>query len=790
MRFIVAVVTAVFAATAAMVRAQAPAATAKGSLVGHVVDASGEPIAAATVGVKGPTAQVTVSSPDGRFAMSGLPVGSYEVRVSQSGFAPVTERVRVTRDRTAEIELVLWVHAVERTVVTASRTGEIDVQDTPAAVTVLKADAVSRLQSRDLQDLSGRAPALTVSQNTGFAQVTIRGIGSTAVFAGADPSSAVYVDGVYIARPLAVLSDFLDLERIEVLRGPQGTLYGRNAMGGAVNIFTRRPTNDVQASGRVAVGSFDAIRADGRASGPIVRDRVMASAAFSRAYREGFVRDINHPDNPLGGEDSTAARAKLHVAIERRVDLLISGDVIHQEPAPLVYAKVLAVKPGFSVSNPPDLHEVRTSLPAESDYLQYGAAAHLNVRLPHQLSLTSLTAYRRLDNELTVDGDITELDLTISNVNEYQHQLSQEVTLMQQLPRLTWVGGLFVFDERDHQPTFVPLPSAGRLNTLNPRVDASARAVFANATLAISPSLSATAGLRYSRESKTFENSGGLTALTTPFVPATVYRYTDSMAHDGWTPRFGLQYEPTPRAMTYVSAARGFKSGGFNISSPVAGRGFAPEHAWTYEAGWKSRFAGGRSTVNAAVFVTDYRDLQVQTAIAPGVIDISNAAEATIAGVELETATRLGPLQAGGHLAWLDATYDRYIAVGVGGVVGDVAGRRLNNAPEWSGRVWVGWDRPLSGGMLSLRGETMWQSTVYYTPFNDAVQRQQPYGLLDLSVEFRPTRQPWSIGAFVRNATNEDYITGTFSSPPPAIGGRPGEPRRAGLTFSIGYGTR
>jgi iron complex outermembrane receptor protein len=172
------------------------------------------------------------------------------------------------------------------------------------------------------------------------------------------------------------------------------------------------------------------------------------------------------------------------------------------------------------------------------------------------------------------------------------------------------------------------------------------------------------------------------------------------------------------------------------------------------------------------------------------VIDISNAAEATIEGVELETATRLGPLQAGGHLAWLDATYDRYIAVGVGGVVGDVAGRRLNNAPEWSGRVWVGWDRPLSGGMLSLRGETMWQSTVYYTPFNDAVQRQQPYGLLDLSVEFRPTRQPWSIGAFVRNATNEDYITGTFSSPPPAIGGRPGEPRRAGLTFSIGYGTR
>ena len=108
------------------------------------------------------------------------------------------------------------------------------------------------------------------------------------------------------------------------------------------------------------------------------------------------------------------------------------------------------------------------------------------------MTLTSLTAYRRLDSELTVDGDITELDLTISNVNEYQHQLSQEVTLVQRLPRLTWVSGLFTFDERDRQPTFVPLPSTGRLNTLNPRVEASARALFANATVALTPALGGT----------------------------------------------------------------------------------------------------------------------------------------------------------------------------------------------------------------------------------------------------------------------------------------------------------
>ena len=148
-------------------------------------------------------------------------------------------------------------------------------------------------------------------------------------------------------------------------------------------------------------------------------------------------------------------------------------------------------------------------------------------------------------------------------------------------------------------------------------------------------------------------------------------------------------------------------------------------------------------------------------------IDISNAAEATIRGVEVEAATaRAGPVRMGGHVAWLRAKYDRYIAVGVGGVTGDVAGKRLNNAPEWSGRVWLEWTRHLgNAGALSSRADTRWQSTVYFTPFNDAVQRQQPYGLLDLSAEFQPARRGWSVGLYARNLTDEAYIvTGVFNS--------------------------
>jgi iron complex outermembrane recepter protein len=165
----------------------------------------------------------------------------------------------------------------------------------------------------------------------------------------------VYVDGVYLARPAMVLADFLELDRVEVLRGPQGTLYGRNAVGGAINIITKNPTNEVEASARVDAGSLDLLRAEARLSGPIVRDKVLGSVSFLRGVRDGFVRDLNHPDHPLGGEDVTAARGKLHVVFNRRSDLLLSGDVTHRDPAPLVYAKVLAVKPGFQVDNPPPI---------------------------------------------------------------------------------------------------------------------------------------------------------------------------------------------------------------------------------------------------------------------------------------------------------------------------------------------------------------------------------------------------------------------------------------------------
>jgi iron complex outermembrane receptor protein len=327
----------------------------------------------------------------------------------------------------------------------------------------------------------------------------------------------VYVDGVYLARPAMVLTEFVDLDRIEVLRGPQGTLYGRNAVGGALNVITRLPTDAVEGSASIGAGNLDAFRAEAQIRGPIVPGTLRGSGAFLRGVEQGYVRDLDHPDHPLGGEDVVSGRAKLQFLLGSRSDLLLSGDVTHQDPAPLTYSKVLAVKPSFEVDNPPDLHEVRASTLAWSRNLQYGAAARYTLPLSPDTTLTSLTAYRKLDYDLLSDTDITELELTASHVHEIQHQWSEELTLAGQRPGRSWVAGLFLFDDVDAQPTSILLGGPRLENRLDPRVETTSAAAFGQATIGLTRRLSATAGLRYTRERKTIDNDG---TLYTQDVPA------------------------------------------------------------------------------------------------------------------------------------------------------------------------------------------------------------------------------------------------------------------------------
>jgi iron complex outermembrane receptor protein len=301
--------------------------------------------------------------------------------------------------------------------------------------------------------------------------------------------------------------------------------------------------------------------------------------------------------------------------------------------------------------------------------------------------------------------------------------------------------------------------------------------------------ISATAGVRYTHEGKDIDNAGGRYSLDAPVLadPGSVYGYSDSITHRAWTPKVALELTQPNGTLTYVSATRGFKSGGFNPSSTAAGRGYGPEWAWSYEGGWKGALLGGRSRFGVSAFVMDYTNLQVQTPIAVGVFDIRNAAAATIRGVEVEHKSRIGRVvEVGGHVTWLDATYDQYTAVAVGGATGDVAGNRLNNAPEWAGRFWIEWSGDIGNSRrLSMAADATAQATVFYTPFNDNIQQQGSYGLLGTRVEYGPSHRRWTVAAYARNLTNTDYIMATFGTPPTAFGGRPGPPRQFAVEFTM-----
>ena len=764
-----------------------------GQLTGVVRDTTGSVVPGVTVTVSGATLitpRTVVTDEDGEYAIDALPAGRYLVTAAFSGFEPSSVEIEV--GATSEtLDVVLAVSSLaERVTVTATKTGAADVQLTPVAITVLPAVALEKMGVQTVEGLAGVVPSVTMSQHTGLAQVTIRGIGTNSTFG--DPSSTVHLDGVYLGRPAMVFADFLNVERVEVLRGPQGTLYGRNSVGGTINIVTRQPTNTLETSARLTAGNYDTLRAEGAISGPLIRNKVMGNFAFLRGTREGFVKDVDHPDHSLGSEDTWAGRGQLRIVLGTHSELLLSGDRGQYEGVPLTYAKPLVAKPGFSFDNPTSLWRVRTSDVTSGKNIQQGASARLAVPLNRTTTLTSLTAYRRSNYRFFIDADATERQLQTSDVPDIQRQVSQELTVVQRTSKLTWIAGVFFFDEHyEGQVEITVYPFQTQTRPFA-KVGVKAGAVFGQATYSLTGRVSLTGGVRYTEEQKDLDNTGGVYRLGTATLadPTSFYDYVDDATYRAWTPKGSMQVEVSRDTFVYVSATRGFKSGGFNQFNPTAPeseRTFSPEFAWSFEGGLKRTMAGGRLRVNTAVFSNDYQDLQVQSILRPGVIDISNAGSATINGIEVEATAAAGRgVQLAGHVSLLNATYDRYLTRGPGGTTRDLAGNRLNNAPEWSGGGSVVYELATGrAGTASVRSDVSWQSRVFFTPVNDAIETQRAYGLLHLRAGFEPQNRRWEIAVYVRNLGNQEYITGTANVPLPAFTGRPGEPRHWGTQFTL-----
>ncbi len=713
---------------------------------------------------------------------------------------------------------------LEEITVTARKMEE-SLQTAPVAVSAFTGEDLDVRAVTSLDDISRYAPNVEffasgiAGKNSG--QAYIRGVGQFDYLLSTDPGVGLYVDGVYLARSLGSILDLVDVERVEILRGPQGTLYGKNSVGGAINVISRKPVHEPEGRVEITTGSFDRINGRASASFPIVPEVLAARLALSTKNADGFGRRPLAGDEP-GDEESNAAQATLAWTPNEQLDVLVSLDYTrtneqfshhHTEEinteAPLVFFHNLFAGPLAPLHGLPLLpYDSRwitpdpfVDLSTDSNFADseiWGVSGTITWEVGG-VTVKSITAYREMDLTFGTDPDGSPVRVIDEIDTNDQEQVTQELQVTGRSfgDRLNWVGGLFylhedgaaTLDVTAHEAIFAalqalpaalfplapglacpappPAPCAGgfgnplnaalaisRFSTIDQTVDSIA--VYGQADYALTERLRGTYGIRYTHEEKDFEYS-----LFQPQLA--VFTVPPAARSDSWNDvshRIGIDYQWTDDLMTYFSAAKGFKSGGFNGRGRTANeiQSFDPEEMWTYEIGVKSEWFDRRLRANAAGFYNDYTDLQftLSTAAADGtqVILVGNAAGAEVLGFELELlAVPIERLRLSASVGYLDAEYTE---VDPGAAI--TTDNELIATPEWTLALGAQYAVPVGGwGEVVLRADYNYRSKIYFDAVNTESAAQEGNGLLNLRAAFDSADGHWTIASGLTNATDERY---------------------------------
>lgn len=660
-------------------------------------------------------------------------------------------------------------------VVTATKVGEVSAQSTPASISVYDQDALREGQITNVEDLKRQTPGLNVTRNGQATRLYLRGIGTNLDFIGSDPSVTVHVDGVYQSRGYSALDDFLDVERVEVLRGPQGTLYGRNSTGGTINIITRLPDAKPAASVSAEKGNFNAYKVTAKASGGLGSDKVIGSVAVMQTEHDPYVRNVN-PKGAEGLFDDNTHRVvgSLRTLFGGGNDLVLRSDYTDKNKSTGAYKTTGLGVTGApaplaaALSTPEDPFEMNTSLSNPFvDQTSAGHSAELNISLAPGWGLTSLTGYRNLDFDTREDTDGSNANVLVTELSEKQNQLSEELRLHYKQGDISWVSGIYVLQEKHDFLTDVHTIPTAKTTQFVASNDTRADALFTQGSWQLAPALKATAGVRYSREEKQFENNASLDAN---HVTTHLFTVDTDADWSNVSPKLTLDYTLGKTAMMYADASKGFKSGGFNVSNADAQ--FDPEKVTAYEVGAKLDWLNHSIRSNIAVFYDDYSDLQVSAFSQPGVLTITNAASATNKGVEIENlwlASENWAVEL--NYAFLDARYDKYMtAVSKDAPAIDVSGNYLNAAPRNKVTTALRYYLDSTLGLWSTRLEYAWQDKQYFTAFNEDTSSQGAYGLVNARVSLSAPNESWEAALFGQNLTNRDYSTSSREFPAAATG--------------------
>ena len=644
-------------------------------------------------------------------------------------------------------------------VVTATKRSET-IQAIPGAVSALTSEDIDRRGITGVGDLPAQMPSLQIAKTPGVSAIYIRGIGSNIPGGGLSGGVATYVDGVYQAHPAMADLAQINLDRIEVLRGPQGTLYGRNATGGVVNFISEAPSDELEGYVKAGYGSYDETTAGAMLNLPITdRIRVRMVMAYSNR-NDGFIKNINGgPDVDYGGSLSGRLRVAVDLAADAHLNLIFFGGYEHQAP----YARPINPSPALSGLEifPTGTYSTAQNRPGIFRRWVGGGAAIFDWRLGGVLlkSTTSFTHHAPIRR--SEDNDTTNVDFAaVSRGAFISDTFTQQLDLSGELGRAEWLAGLFYMNDKMNQDVNIDLPLFAASIRSHQNNVTNSIAGYADVTYHAGDRFKLIGGVRQSSDkidSRVSSAVFGVPNACTPLRP--------EFSSTTW--RAGIQYEPGPDRNLYGTVTRGFKAGGVNSCVSVAGVNkpnvFAPEKVTAYEVGYKTRLINRRLSISVAAFYYDYTDLQVfEVNSANFTSDILNAAAATVKGIEIETVARptdRWTFDLAG--TFLDARYDHFSNIddlNPSAGLQNLQGRRLSLAPKSVIAIGAQYAYPLGElGTLTLRADARFSSKVYFREFNSPADAQQAFGVANLYLTWDLPRAQLTTRLFARNITDRAY---------------------------------
>jgi iron complex outermembrane recepter protein len=663
-------------------------------------------------------------------------------------------------------------------VVTAERRSQ-SLQDVPVSVTALTAGELNRAGITGIDDLSIAVPALQVQEGAGYLLSHLRGVGATTAGAGLENPVALYVDGVYYANQTIGIFAFNNIAQIDVLKGPQGTLFGRNATGGLIDVRTAEPTQDFQLKADAGATNFKGAGGDLYVSGGIAPN-LAADVAIIGSRSDGWGTNLFNGEGVDAQPWNVAIRSKWVFTPENWKATLI-GDYLNTENS----YNALSAKPGTFIVDPilpaPQLgtNPWNNNANVQPLLIQTDMGGSLKLERDFaSMSISNLVAGRRSSFQSIFDDDATPLDIDGVNIHQDDWQISDEVQLTSRSSGpLKWVSGIYYFyDEAQFNPTTITLSTNPALNPSFPvgyilsraKQDTMAIAGYGQLTYSITDRLDLTAGLRYSYEHRTLNDASQSGVLLVPGNPVIPLGRPIPEANESFndpTYRLALDYKLTPELMVYGSFNTGFKSGGYNASNPTDAP-FSPEKIYAYEIGEKAEMLDRKLRVNSAAFYYKYDNIQVQLPerIGSGII---NGPKATIYGFDSEvTAVPIPQLEIGANLSLLHSKFNTFddapIGTPGGGVPtvnGNVAGNQLPYAPEavinTSATYYV---------IPSLSVTAVYYHTVHYYTSPDNVQDVPAFNKVNASMQWTSADKRYWVRLYGDNLTNA-VVAQTLTTP-------------------------